>query len=94
MPSLNLEQWLVTLHNLRNCEFSQEKIREICFIVGFWCDSHQKFSRLCCLLTAGILHLQLLVGSEDFDIRVFKEDEIIAEMTETEVSGLQIDIVF
>lgn len=28
---------------------------------------------------------QLLVGSEDFDIRVFKEDEIIAEMTETEV---------
>ena len=29
---------------------------------------------------------QLLVGSEDFDIRVFKEDEIIAEMTETEVS--------
>ena len=30
--------------------------------------------------------MQLLVGSEDFDIRVFKEDEIIAEMTETEVS--------
>lgn len=28
---------------------------------------------------------QLLVGSEDFDIRVFKEDEIVAEMTETEV---------
>ncbi len=28
---------------------------------------------------------QLIVGSEDFDIRVFKEDEIIAEMTETEV---------
>nr|XP_044998018.1 Bardet-Biedl syndrome 2 protein isoform X2 [Jaculus jaculus] len=27
----------------------------------------------------------LLVGSEDFDIRVFKEDEIVAEMTETEV---------
>ncbi|XP_074067377.1 BBSome complex member BBS2 isoform X3 [Macrotis lagotis] len=26
----------------------------------------------------------LLVGSEDFDIRVFKEDEIVAEMTETE----------
>ena len=30
---------------------------------------------------------QLLVGSEDFDIRVFKEDEIIAEMTETEVGA-------
>uniref|UniRef100_A0A8C9HJK1 Bardet-Biedl syndrome 2 protein homolog n=1 Tax=Piliocolobus tephrosceles TaxID=591936 RepID=A0A8C9HJK1_9PRIM len=28
---------------------------------------------------------ELLVGSEDFDIRVFKEDEIVAEMTETEV---------
>ena len=27
------------------------------------------------------------MGSEDFDIRVFREDEIIAEMTETEVSG-------
>ncbi|XP_052064404.1 Bardet-Biedl syndrome 2 protein homolog [Mytilus californianus] len=27
---------------------------------------------------------QLVVGSEDFDIRVFREDEIIAEMTETE----------
>lgn len=31
---------------------------------------------------------QLVVGSEDYDIRVFKEDEIIAEMTETEVSVL------
>ena len=28
---------------------------------------------------------QLVVGSEDYDIRVFREDEIIAEMTETEV---------
>nr|XP_033796514.1 Bardet-Biedl syndrome 2 protein isoform X2 [Geotrypetes seraphini] len=27
---------------------------------------------------------ELLVGSEDFDIRVFKEDEIVTEMTETE----------
>lgn len=33
------------------------------------------------------LFAQLLVGSEDFDIRVFKEDEIIAEMTETEVGA-------
>jgi len=31
------------------------------------------------------IHLQLVVGSEDYDIRVFREDEIIAEMTETEV---------
>ena len=28
---------------------------------------------------------ELIVGSEDFDIRVFREDEILAEMTETEV---------
>uniref|UniRef100_A0A8C9A0B4 Bardet-Biedl syndrome 2 protein homolog n=1 Tax=Prolemur simus TaxID=1328070 RepID=A0A8C9A0B4_PROSS len=28
---------------------------------------------------------ELLVGSEDFDIRIFKEDEIVAEMTETEI---------
>uniref|UniRef100_A0A8C6SIR0 BBSome complex member BBS2 n=1 Tax=Neogobius melanostomus TaxID=47308 RepID=A0A8C6SIR0_9GOBI len=27
---------------------------------------------------------ELLVGSEDFDIRVFKEDELVAEMTENE----------
>nr|KAF6285268.1 Bardet-Biedl syndrome 2 [Myotis myotis] len=31
---------------------------------------------------------ELLVGSEDFDIRVFKEDEIVAEMTETEVRSV------
>lgn len=30
---------------------------------------------------------QLLVGSEDFDIRVFKEDELVSEMTENEVKG-------
>ncbi len=30
-------------------------------------------------------HNELVVGSEDFDIRVFKEDEIICEMSETEV---------
>lgn len=28
--------------------------------------------------------LQLLVGSEDFEIRVFAEDEILTEITETE----------
>lgn len=30
-------------------------------------------------------HNELLVGSEDFDIRIFKDDEIIGEMSETEV---------
>lgn len=33
------------------------------------------------------MHFQLLVGSEDFDIRVFKEDELVSEMTENEVNG-------
>lgn len=28
---------------------------------------------------------ELIVGSEDFDIRVFKDDEIVSEMSETEV---------
>ena len=46
-----------------------------------------------CPLTASILYPQLLVGSEDFDIRVFKEDEIIAEMTETEVSSLKMVVL-
>lgn len=37
-----------------------------------------------------LLYLQLLVGSEDFDIRVFKEDELVSEMTENEVNpGIQ-----
>lgn len=31
--------------------------------------------------------LQLLVGSEDFEIRVFKEDELVSEMSENEVNG-------
>ena len=36
--------------------------------------------------TIFFVSFQLLVGSEDYDIRVYKDDEIIAEMTETEVS--------
>lgn len=43
---------------------------------------------LCSLIAVNMrdsFPFQLLVGSEDFDIRVFKEDEIVAEMTETEV---------
>jgi len=39
-------------------------------------------------------HFQLVVGSEDFDIRVFREDEIIAEMTETEVDCKQMRLRF
>jgi len=37
-------------------------------------------------LPVELVNLQMIVGSEDFDIRVFREDEIIAEMTETEVT--------
>lgn len=36
------------------------------------------------ILAFHLFYLQLIVGSEDFDIRVFDEDEIIAEMTETD----------
>lgn len=32
---------------------------------------------------------ELIVGSEDFDIRVFKDDEIVCEMSETEVRQLR-----
>ncbi|XP_020821337.1 BBSome complex member BBS2 isoform X2 [Phascolarctos cinereus] len=35
---------------------------------------------------------ELLVGSEDFDIRVFKEDEIVAEMAETESKNHAVSI--
>uniref|UniRef100_A0A8B9FPX2 Bardet-Biedl syndrome 2 protein homolog n=1 Tax=Amazona collaria TaxID=241587 RepID=A0A8B9FPX2_9PSIT len=35
---------------------------------------------------------ELLVGSEDFDIRVFKQDEIVAEMSETESKNQAISI--
>lgn len=38
-------------------------------------------------MLSATLCLQLLVGSEDFDIRVFKEDELVSEMTENEVNG-------
>jgi Bardet-Biedl syndrome 2 protein len=30
---------------------------------------------------------KLLVGSEDFDIRVFKEDKLVSEMSENEVKS-------
>ena len=39
----------------------------------------------CPIIIQHVYCLQLIVGSEDFDIRVFREDEILAEMTETEV---------
>lgn len=53
--------------------------------------------KLCCVYTLNYHNcdspflFQLLVGSEDFDIRVFKEDEIVAEMTETEVGSAAVE---
>lgn len=32
-------------------------------------------------------YLQLLVGSDDYDIRVFKSDEMVVEISEVEVSS-------
>ena len=37
---------------------------------------------------------ELIAGSEDYDIRVFKEDEIINEMTETQVSYSEVRYYF
>lgn len=39
-----------------------------------------------CVPNVALSHSQLLVGSEDFDIRVFREDELVSEMTENEVT--------
>lgn len=39
-----------------------------------------------CVPKAALSYLQLLVGSEDFDIRVFREDELVFEMAENEVT--------
>lgn len=63
-----------------------------CSIQGFDFEGNDEFwtvtgDNVCSLAMcdfSGDGNLELLVGSEDFDIRVFKEDEIIAEMTETE----------
>lgn len=41
------------------------------------------------ILSTNVYCVQLLVGSEDFDIRVFKEDELVSEMTENEVKSMQ-----
>jgi len=45
-------------------------------------------SIICETIFIHYISFQLLVGSEDYDIRVFHGDEIIAEVTETEVCFL------
>ncbi|XP_071104819.1 BBSome complex member BBS2-like [Haliotis cracherodii] len=63
-----------------------------CSIMGFDQDGNDSFwtvtgDNVCSLAMVDFNNdgqNELIVGSEDFDIRVFREDEIIAEMTETE----------
>ncbi|ESO97302.1 hypothetical protein LOTGIDRAFT_214128 [Lottia gigantea] len=51
---------------------------------AFWTVTGDNVSSLTLMDFTGNGQNELVVGSEDFDIRVFREDEIIAEMTETE----------
>ena len=43
-----------------------------------------KFQCSCGVVNIGYICLQLIVGSDDFDIRVFKNDEIIDETNESD----------
>ncbi|XP_033647290.1 Bardet-Biedl syndrome 2 protein homolog [Asterias rubens] len=63
-----------------------------CSLQGFDSEGNDLFwtvtgDNVCSLVLCDVTNdgeQELIVGSEDFDIRVFKKDEIIAEMTETE----------
>ncbi|ELU16233.1 hypothetical protein CAPTEDRAFT_171644 [Capitella teleta] len=50
----------------------------------YWTVTGDNVCSLCLVDFNGDNQNELVVGSEDFDIRVFREDEIISEMTETE----------
>lgn len=41
-----------------------------------------------CILLVVLIFLQLIVGSDDFDLRVFKEDVMVGETSETEVATI------
>lgn len=51
---------------------------------NFWTVTGDNVCSLALLDFTSNSQNELVVGSEDYDIRVFREDEIIAEMTETE----------
>ncbi|KAK0055080.1 Bardet-Biedl syndrome 2 protein [Biomphalaria pfeifferi] len=51
----------------------------------FWTVTGDNVRSLCLADFDGDGMNELIVGSEDYDIRIFRDDEIIAEMTETEV---------
>ncbi|BFZ04172.1 hypothetical protein BsWGS_07211 [Bradybaena similaris] len=52
---------------------------------NFWTVTGDNVHSLCLLDFTNNGQNELIVGSEDFDIRVFQEDEIISEMTETDI---------
>lgn len=71
-------------------DFTGDGKNEVCFQGHRRLDIH--FSQIHLVWCVEILYMflmlfsfQLLVGSEDFDIRVFKEDELVSEMAENEV---------
>lgn len=63
-----------------------------CSLLGFDLDGNESFwtvtgDNVCSLALVDFTNNgqnELIVGSEDYDLRVFREDEIISEMTETE----------
>ncbi|CAH1270190.1 BBS2 [Branchiostoma lanceolatum] len=67
-----------------------------CAIQGFDLEGNDAFwtvtgDNVCSLALCDFTNdgkMELIVGSEDYDIRVFQDDEIIAEMTETEAITL------
>ncbi|KAH3884129.1 hypothetical protein DPMN_008100 [Dreissena polymorpha] len=82
----------VTIGTLGSIESTMVIVGGNCSIQGYDLEGNENFWTVTgdnvCSLTlldfTGNGQNELVVGSEDYDIRVFREDEIIAEMTETE----------
>ena len=68
--------WTVTGDNVSSLallDFTGDGYNEVCF-----------YFSLKLISCSSLCFKQLVVGSEDYDIRVFREDQLIAEMQETE----------
>ncbi|KAL4225721.1 Bardet-Biedl syndrome 2 protein [Mactra antiquata] len=82
----------VVIGKLGNISPTMAIIGGNCSIQGFDLEGEENFwtvtgDNVCSLALLDFTNNgqnELVVGSEDYDIRVFREDEIIAEMTETE----------
>lgn len=82
----------IVIGNLGNIDATMVIVGGNCSIQGFDIQGNENFwtvtgDNVCSLTLMDFRSTgknELVVGSEDFDIRVFREDEIIAEMTETE----------